>query len=100
MHAELFSLLGLFLNGVGGLLLVFCPPPVSPREIMPDGTEKYSQTVVREIPESFMPNDDTGRKLKKKLKYYTRLYGFRAGAGFLVVGFLLQLVAEVVRGGN
>ena len=87
MTVHVLNLWGLFLGGLGALVLVFCPPPVPAREIMPDGTEK--------IPQTYAPNFFPTKKDKRK--YYTRQYGFRFGVGLLVVGFLLQFIAELVR---
>jgi hypothetical protein len=81
------SLYGLILNGLGGLLLVISPQPIPPREIMEDGREKVPHTFVMEpIPPK-----------RKHWKYYARQYGFRVGALLLVIGFLLQIIAELLR---
>mgnify|MGYP001604454616 CR=1 FL=1 len=80
------SLYGLILNGLGGLVLVICPQPIPPREIMEDGREKVPRTYVTE----FAPSK------RKQLKYYVRQYGFRLGAILLVIGFLFQIIAELL----
>jgi len=90
MSIHSLNVAGLIMNGFGALILVFCPPPDLPREITPDGLEKHSFTWASGFPGS-------GDTRKNKFKYYMRLYGFRIGLGFLVVGFLLQLVAELLR---
>ena len=87
MNVHLLNLLGLFMGGLGALILVFCPPPVPEREIMPNGTEKIPQTYTLNFPPT----------KKEKWKYYTRRYGFRFGVGLLLVGFLLQFIAELAR---
>ncbi len=87
MSVHAFSLLGLTMNGLGALVLIFCPPPFPPREIMKNGVEKIAQTYVLD----FFPAE------KKKWKYLIRLYGFRIGVSLLFVGFLLQLYAELAR---
>lgn len=81
------NLYGLILNSLGGFLLVFCPQPIPPREIIEDGREKVAHTYVTEpVPPK-----------RKKMKYYVRQYGFRIGAVMLVIGFLLQIIAELSR---
>lgn len=87
---HMLNLSGLSLNGVGVLILVFCPPPVPAREIMEDGREKYPQTAVRE----WAPPD--GSKVGR-LKYRVRRYGFRTGVALLALGFLLQIIATLGR---
>ncbi len=85
MSVHALSLLGLIMNGLGALALVFCPPPVLPREIMENGVEKIPQTHVLD----FFPTE------KKKWKHLVRLYGFRTGVGLLFAGFLLQIIVEL-----
>lgn len=87
MSVHALSLIGLIMNGLGAFILLFCPPPVPPREIMENGAEKIAQTYVLD----FFPTQ------RKKWKYLIRLYGFRIGVGLLFVGFLLQLFAELAR---
>lgn len=81
------NLYGLILNGLGGFIILICPPPIPSREIMEDGQEKVPHTYVLD----FFPAKH------KKWKYYWRLYGFRIGVLMLVVGFLLQIFAELLR---
>src|SRR2546425_1027567 len=90
MSIHSLNIAGLIMNGLGTLILVFSPPPNVPREITSDGLEKHSVTWASGFPGS-------GDTRKNRFKYHMRLYGFRIGLGFLVVGFLLQLVAEILR---
>jgi len=86
MTAHTLSVIGLFLNGGGALILVLCPSPI--REVTEDGRIKYPDTHVMEL--SF-GNDS---KIKS-WRYYWQQYGFRIGAGSLVVGFVFQFFAEL-----
>jgi hypothetical protein len=90
MNLHMLTVLGLALNGTGSFMLIFCPAPIPPREIMEDGREKHARTFVPELfPEKSL--------LKGKWRYYRRVYGFRAGVGLLFLGFLLQFIAELIR---
>lgn len=86
MDRHTLSLIGLIFNGLGSLLLLFCPPPVPPREIMPDGREKFGISVVLE------PTPTT----EGNTRYNMRNYGYKIGAGLLVIGFALQLTSEMM----
>jgi hypothetical protein len=90
MSTHMLVVLGLILNGLGSLLLVACPPPVAARDITPEGIEKHPHTYTL---------DGFFGKLsgRKKLKFYIRLYGFRSGLLLLLVGFLLQLIGELMK---
>lgn len=90
MSAHAFALLGLTLNGIGGLLLVVCPPPLVARDITPEVIEKHPRTYVLE---GFFGKPSR----RKKLKFYIRLYGFRSVLLLLLVGFVLQLVGELMK---
>lgn len=70
---------GLLLNGIGGIILLFCPPAVP--EITKDGRIKYTRTYVR----SFRPS------IVDKWRYWMRRYGYRIGLVALTSGFMLQL---------
>lgn len=90
MNLHMLTVYGLALNGVGGFILVVCPPPVLPHEIMEDGREKIARTYVREL-FPFPPSQ------KRRLRYYMRFGGYRIGLIFLVCGFALQLAVELMR---
>lgn len=89
MSAHMLAVLGLTMNGIGGFLLVVCPPPTAARDITPDGVEKQPRTYTRD---GFFGKPSRW----KKLKFYIRLYGFRSGLLLLLVGFVLQLIGELV----
>jgi len=86
MDINILNLAGLFLNAVGTVAILFCPPPVPAREIMPNGVEK--------IPNSHVQVFSPPKSLRRK--YYIRQYGFRLGVGLLLVGFVLQIIAELL----
>ncbi len=90
MSAHTFAVLGLTLNGIGGFLLVVCPPPEAARDITPEGIEKHPRTYTLD---GFFGKPSW----RKKLKFYIRLYGFRSGLLLLMVGFLLQLAGELLK---
>lgn len=83
------SVIGLIMNGMGGILLFLCPPPKPPPELTEDGVEKHPRTFVREFVRP-------GGSIRGRFRYLWRLYGFRTGAALLVVGFAVQVIAELV----
>lgn len=76
------TLCGLLLNGIGGLILLFCPPTIP--EITEDGRIKYARTSVGTLRTS---TADKWRSL-------VRRYGYYVGLVALTFGFVLQLIAE------
>ncbi len=88
-NLHMLTVLGLSLNGIGALVLVFTHPPIPAREVMEDGREKIPHTYVEQLSYG-VPS------LRQRVRYLRRLYGFRAGVCLLAIGFLLQLVAEAL----
>lgn len=85
MATSLLNVIGLSLNGLGALVLVFCPPATPAREVLPDGRETIPDSYVLDYPQSD----------RKRWRYYVRQWGFRFGVILLAVGFGLQLIGSV-----
>ncbi len=75
------TFLGLLLNGIGGFILLFCPPTVP--DVTEDGRIKHPRTFVHNLRPSVA---DKWRNLRRR-------YGYYIGLAALTSGFVLQLFA-------